>query len=610
RLLDLFYEDERRYEAQLEAANRSLRILQLYAPRHLQALYEAEAQRRAEVKGEDEPEPINLEVEPWQDRLESVSLTMLHSTLLQANRQHIEKARDGRTYRQLLIGGLNNLVSLVESEPLRETFESLNNDDQRQAFHADLLAITDELAEPGGKMDYLAAVSTIDRVLNRNAKTLALPEAVVTYELTEGVTGELDDFSSVIWPADIPAFLRTTQGKFTGIGVQISKRQGELIVVSPLEDTPAHRAGIKADDVIATVDGVSTANWSLTKAVDRITGDAGTDVTLEIKRRGETSPIEFVITRAPIPIESVRGWEHLDEGGWNYFIDPVDRIGYVRISAFLPQTVEDLDAAVAQMQETGPVHGLIIDLRFNPGGLLSAAVDISDRFLSDGLIVATVNAENEKTNEAKAKRHTTYRHFPVVCLINQGSASASEIVSGALQDYGRAIVVGATSFGKGSVQDLYPLSRGRAYLKLTTHYYQLPSGKIIHRTDDAEDWGVHPDIEVEVTDAQVRDAIEFRQLIDVVRAPGEGILADIEKPWAAEEFREPGGRREVQGKRADGTDRTMVEVRKPVPQELLDLGLDAQLEAALLVLKANRLAIDMAVAEASSVKGQARGDDG
>ncbi|MEM9251736.1 MAG: S41 family peptidase [Planctomycetota bacterium] len=590
RLLDLFYEDERRYEAQLDAANRNLRILQLYAPEHLQALYDAEARRLAEIKGEEAPEPTTLEVEPWQERLVGVDRSILGSVLAQSHRRHIDKADDGRNYRRMLGSGIDNLHTLVDSEPLAEAFPGLADDEQRAAFLASLLNAAQRLNNPERRVNHLATMQAIDRIITANGQTVNLPEQVIVYELTEGATSALDDFSAVIWPADIPAFLRTTQGRFTGIGVQISKRQGELIVVSPLEDTPAHRAGLKADDVIATVDGVSTANWSLTKAVDRITGDAGTSVELEIKRRGQPNLIPFTITRAPIPIESVRGWRHLDEGGWDYFIDPESRIGYVRVSAFLPQTVDDLDAAVAQMQQTGPINGLILDFRFNPGGLYSAAVDIADRFLATGAIVSTVNGDGEQTKLDSAKRQTTYRQFPVVALINRGSASASEIVAGALQDWERGVVVGDNSFGKGSVQDLYPLARGSAYLKLTTQYYLLPSGKRIHRTDDAEAWGIAPDLAVEMTDQQVRDSIEFRQLIDVVREPGEEILADIEKPWADERFRKPGGRREVQGKRPDGTDLEMIEIRKPVPEEILELGLDAQLEAALLVLEAQRVA--------------------
>ncbi|MEM9791049.1 MAG: S41 family peptidase [Planctomycetota bacterium] len=607
RLLDLFYEDEKRYENQLDEANRNLRILQLYAPEHLQSLYDTEARRRAEVKGEEAPEPATLELEPWQERLEGVNQTILRSTLSQAHRRHIDKTDDDRAFRRMLGAGLDNLRAVVESEPLAQTFEGLNNQGDRIGFLAELQQIARQLNDPGQKLDHLAAFTTIDRVITANAQSVKLPEEVVIFELTEGATSSLDDFSSVIWPADIPAFLRTTQGRFTGIGVQISKRQGELIVVSPLEDTPAHRAGLKADDVIATVDGVSTANWSLTKAVDRITGDAGTDVNLEIKRRGQPQLIAYTITRAPIPIESVRGWRHLDEGGWDYFVDPASRIGYVRVSAFLPQTVDDLDAAVAQMQETGPINGLIIDLRFNPGGLYSAAVDIADRFLSTGSIVSTVNGDGKRTKQDSAKRHTTYRQFPVVALINQGSASASEIVAGALQDWDRGVVVGNNSFGKGSVQDLYPLARGSAYLKLTTQYYQLPSGKIIHRTDDAEQWGIAPDLAVEMTDQQVRDAIEFRQLIDVVREPGEVILADIEKPWADERFRKPNGLREVQGERPDGSDLEMVEIRKPVPEEIFELGLDAQLEAAVLVLEAKRVADALKAAPARVADGDQPG---
>ncbi len=568
RLLNLLYEDDRRYQAQIDRSGRHVRVLQLYAPLHLQQLYRDRAERRALEKGEDKPEPITLEIEPWTERLTNIELPMLRQTLAQAARRHVGK--DG--YLPLVQGGLENLLVMVDNPAITNTFPSLKNEAKRQQFHDFLIREADKLNTPGKTLNFLETATIIDKVIDVNDMTVNLPEQVVVYELTEGATDELDDFSTVIWPDDIPAFLRTTQGEFKGIGVQISKRDGELVVVSPLADTPAHRAGIKADDVIAKVNGVSTANWTLTKAVDRITGEAGTKVELEIKRKGEPELIKYTIVRAPIPIESIRGWEHTHGGEWDYWIDRDAGIGYVRMSAFLPQTVEDLDRAVMQMQQDRSVEGLILDLRFNPGGLLSSAVDVVDRFISQGSVVFTVDGDGDRTHESKAKRHTTYRRFPVVVLINQGSASASEIVSGALQDYSRAVIIGNRSFGKGSVQDLFPLAHGKAYLKLTTQYYQLPLGRIIHRKTDAAEWGIEPDLNVAMTDKQVADWLEFRQKVDVLLREGETLRDE------------------------DGN-----AIPQPLAREILVEGLDPQLETALLVLKARRLADDLAMAQAGRV---------
>lgn len=568
RLLNLLDEDNRPFQEQADTAAGHVRLLQLYAPKRLQELYQQRADRLAKEKGEEQPEELNFEMEDWTRRLHDVEPAMLRQTLMQAARLHVDK-NDSGGYRQLMEGALQNLLLLVDNEAVTDTFPSMRNAKLRQDFHDFLQREKVRLDAPDAALGFLDTASMIDKVIDMNQRTIGLPEKVVVYEMTEGAMGELDDFSSVIWPDDVPAFLRTTQGEFKGVGIQISRRDGELIVVSPLEDTPAYRAGIKANDVISEVDGVSTANWSLTKAVDRITGEAGTKVRLTITRKGEEEPLDFVITRAPIPIQSVRGWQHKQQGGWDFWIDPQDRIGYVRLSAFLPQSVEDLDAAVSEMQESGPINGLILDLRFNPGGLLSSAVDIVDRFVSNGPVVFTVDGNGTRTHESKAHRHNTYPQFPVAVLINQGSASASEIVSGALQDYGRATIIGQRSFGKGSVQDLYPLSRGRAYLKLTTQYYQLPLGRIIHRTEGKEDWGIHPDLLVDMTDQQVRDAIELRQQSDVLLDDGERL-------------------QDREGKFVD----------QPLATEILERAVDPQLETALLVIKAQRLARDLAMAQA------------
>ena len=366
RLLNLLYESDRRYQDQVDRSSQHIRVLQLYAPEHLQGLYQARAERRAAEKGDDQPDPITLEIEPWDERLAGIELPMLRQTLAQAARRHV--ARDG--YLPLVQGGLANLLVMIDNPVVAQVFPSLGDAQKRQKFHNLLISERQKLATPGKTLNFLEAATIIDKIIDFNDMTVALPSPILVYELTQGATDKLDDFSAVIWPDDIESFLRTTQGEFKGIGVQISRRDGELIVVSPLADTPAHRAGLKANDVIAQVDGVPTANWSLTKAVDRITGEAGTQVIIDIKRKGEPQFITYTITRAPIPIESIRGWERADENQWNYWIDQTAGIGYVRLSAFLPQTVDDLDRAVAQMQKEQPVEGLILDLRFNPGGLL------------------------------------------------------------------------------------------------------------------------------------------------------------------------------------------------------------------------------------------------
>ena len=580
RALDLLFEDSNEYQDEVNRAAQHIRVLQLYAPKHLQALYDQRAANRdEEEKAEDEPQ---LELEDWHSRLLGVRKSMLRQTISHTTRKHVEL----RDLTPLMQGAVDALIVMLDTEGLEESFPAFSDKDNVARFRDYLAHLSISLQEPGKNVSRSDADTMIERILDTNKSTLDLPEEVVVYELTEGLTGSLDDFSSVIWPEERETFSRSTQGNFSGIGVQITKRDGRLMVVSPLENTPAMKAGLKAGDVIARVEGKKTDTWSLNRAVQEITGPRGTNVSLGIERPGEAEMIEYTITRDQIEIESIRGWTHKPEGGWDYWIDPTDRIGYIRLSQFIPQTAEDLDAAIAQMQEDGPINGLILDLRFNPGGLLSSAIDVSDRFVIDGPIVSTVDGDDNYSPPYRAHRLKTYPAFDMVVLINQGSASASEIVSGALQDYHRAIVIGTRSFGKGSVQDLFPLTtNGAAYLKLTTQYYMLPSKRIIHRKPNAKTWGIEPDLEVDMTTRQVADALQLRQEVDIIRDEGEPVTAEVERPWAAERFRVPGAEPVADGKNPDGTDREVVEIVKPEASMLLDLGLDAQLETALLVLK-------------------------
>jgi len=484
---------------------------------------------------------------------------MLRQPLIQAARKHV----DGQGYATLMTGAIESLLVVLDTPQLAEVFPTLGDRARVRSFTDFLTRQRAELSRPGKRLNYLDTLSLIEQIFGVNSSTVDLPQNMLVFEMSEGFTGVLDDFTSMIWPADVPALYRSTQGTFKGVGIQISRRDNRLVVVSPLENTPAQRAGIRAGDIIALVDGQNTDSWNLNRAVDAITGPVGTEVTLSIERKGEDELIDFTIRRAEIVIESIRGWQHAESGGWDYLIDPEHRVVYVRLSQFIPQSVETLDRVIAELDGDEPIGGVILDLRFNPGGLLTSAVDIPARFVGAGPIVATVGGNRKEKHRNNAKRRNTYRHFPVVVLINGGSASASEIVAGALQDYGRGVIVGTNSFGKGSVQDLIPVSNGSAFLKLTTHYYMLPKGRIIHRKPMATSWGIQPDIEVSMTDQQVIDALELRQQVDVIHDADEAL-----------------------------------EEQPPVAADILEGGSDPQLETALLVLKAQLVADDIAMAKA------------
>ncbi len=340
----------------------------------------------------------------------------------------------------------------------------------------------------------------------------------------------------MIWPSDVEEFNKTTQGEFSGVGIQIqTDPDGSLKVVSPLEDSPAYKAGIKAGDVITRINGDSAKGITINQAVKTITGVEGTPVVLTI-RSPDATVRDYTLIRQTIKVASIKGWMHKPGGGWDYFVDPAQKIGYLRITNFTKTTGEDLSAAVDQMKSQG-ARALIMDLRYNPGGLLNAATEVVDKFLTKGVIVSTRPDRPEllmdSRTEIRARNDGNEFKLPVVVLVNQYSASASEIVSGALKDDKRALIVGERTFGKGSVQMLFHLGDHNAYLKLTTSHYYLPNGKCIHREENSTEWGVDPDVTVEMTPEQMSAAIASRQVLDVLHAaeatPAEDAVNDTKE---------------------------------------------------------------------------------
>ena len=266
-----------------------------------------------------------------------------------------------------------------------------------------------------------------------------------------------------------------TRGEFGGLGIQVTMEGGFVKVISPIDDTPAFRAGIESGDVITHLDGESVQGLTLTQAVDRMRGKVGSDIRLSLVREGR-EPFDVTITRSVIKITSVKSRV---EG----------KIGYVRITSFNEQTDKGLERAITKIKdEVGDeLQGIVLDLRNNPGGLLDQAIAVSDSFLDRGEIVSTRSRKPEDTQRFNARTGDLASGLPVVVLINSGSASASEIVAGALQDHSRAVILGTKSFGKGSVQTIMPLS-GNGAMRLTTARYYTPSGRSIQAK------GVEPDI--------------------------------------------------------------------------------------------------------------------
>ncbi len=304
------------------------------------------------------------------------------------------------------------------------------------------------------------------------------------YGAIKGMVKTLDPHSSFMTPEEYQEFMVQTKGSFPGVGIEITIRDHVLTVVSPIEGTPAFKAGIQAGDQIIMIGDKSSKELSIMDAVKLIRGPKGTKVKLTIRRKGIEKPIEFIITRDVIPITSVRT-----------FLIPPD-IGYIRISAFQSKTYQELSEALNRIEDDKQLKGLILDLRNNGGGLLSQAVEVADEFLDSGVIVS-IKGRDKKEELSVAHKNGKLRDYPMIVLANEGSASASEIVAGALQDNKRALVLGTTTFGKGSVQTISPLSDGSC-LGLTTALYYTPSGRSIQAK------GIEPDIKVAFIPAEER----------------------------------------------------------------------------------------------------------
>lgn len=296
----------------------------------------------------------------------------------------------------------------------------------------------------------------------------------------KGMVQSLDPHSSFMTKEEHQDLLMETKGSFSGVGIEITLKDNIIVVVSAIEGTPAYEAGIESGDKIVKIDEKSTIDMTIVDAVKSIRGEKGTKVKLTIMRGASEKPLEFVVTRSVIPLKSVR----------QFPLTPA--IGYIRVSNFQSKTTEDLVAALNTLEKGEKLEGLVLDLRNNPGGLLSQAIEVSDLFLDSGVIVSTKGRDGSQDMEVSAHKHSNERKYPIVVLVNGGSASASEIVAGALQDNKRALVLGTKTFGKGSVQTILPLSDGSG-LRLTTARYYTPSGKSIQVS------GIIPDVEVKLT---------------------------------------------------------------------------------------------------------------
>ena len=381
--------------------------------------------------------------------------------------------RNSRVRRYLLISMVAVLVSLASATAYRSATAAGTDYESIELF-TDVLAIV--------KKSYVEEVDTKKLI----------------YGAINGMLASLDPHSSFMPPDTYKELKLDTKGEFGGLGIEISIKDGILTVISPIEDTPAYRAGLKPGDQILKIDDKFTKDLTIMDAVKRMRGAKGTKVTLTIMRDGFDKPKEFPLARDIIQVKSVK-FKMLDDG-----------YGYVRIAQFQEKTADDLQKALANLNETskGKLNGLVLDLRNDPGGLLDQAVKVSETFLDEGkLIVYTEGREKDAQMKFSSRKGDKQPNYPIVVLINSGSASASEIVAGALQDHKRAVVMGVQSFGKGSVQTIIPLSDNSG-LRLTTAKYFTPSGRSIQAK------GITPDIvveRIELASTEKKESMHLRE---------------------------------------------------------------------------------------------------
>ena len=458
----------------------------------------------------------------WREMIVGVDAAMVRDAITRIHENYVDEP----DYKKIGLGAVRSIKVLLETPQIYQTFPNLKDANKRKA----MMNVLDEQIkcfEQKDKVDFISVQMALNRILDANSRTVKLPPEVIDMEFADGMFSEMDRFTTIVWPYEQDDFRKRMMGSFYGIGVRIRKDPGKPVeVVTPLADTPAFRAGILAGDKIIKVDGTPIEMLSLERVVKMITGPRHTKVRLTIIRPGKPKPFDIVVERDEIHIRTVKGWRRLPSGKWDFFIDPVNRIGYIRLTQFTADTSKEIQKALKALNSAKPpVRGLILDLRFNPGGLLTAAVDVADEFLSRGLIVYT-KGRNTRKVEKVATALGAYQRKPLVVLINQYSASAAEIVSGAIKDWGRAIIIGERTFGKGSVQRLIPLRFHRAILKLTTAYYYLPSGRCIHRKNGSRLWGVDPDVPVKVTIRQMNRWAELQQETDLLKTTNSGRRLD------------------------------------------------------------------------------------
>lgn len=533
------------FQPDLDRLSQRLEMIRMYVP---ERLWELRNERRLAEELTALP-AYNAYGDDFHTKLKGITQSMVSRALLRAATNHVERRSVGQDtgvdLRSMLIGGLDSVLVMATTTDLKQAFDGLQDDRSRNAFLGSVKGLITSL-KTAERVDGGDLRDVMETLLDSSDETVRIMEEALLHEFGNGALDETDTYTAIIWPDELSRFRRSTQGEFYGVGIQIQLDEMQNIeIVTPLEGTPAQRAGVRTGDIIKTVDGISAVGLSLDQAIEVITGPAGTPVVLGMEREledGSLTQIDFKLRRAKVDLPSVKGWRKVGPGDrdWDWFIDDESGIGYVWLTGFTEDTTEDFDYAIDLMRNSpSGLHGLILDLRYNPGGLLDQAVSISNRFVDEGLIVRTETSSGVVTEKQNARRipaSMSVSDIPVVVLVNEGSASASEIVSGAIQAGAKrngtqAIILGQRSFGKGSVQNVFALSGGVAAMKLTTQYYKIDAPRMIHRRPGSTEWGIEPDLAVEMLPSQQQDMLLLRREADVLPLDENGdIIANDDRP--------------------------------------------------------------------------------